>query len=73
MELIIAFTLGLVVGGVVMWWSKRVEEVGTLRIDSSDPYDGPYMFLELDKDVRTVRRMKKVQLDVDISSYLSHK
>lgn len=71
MELTIAFIIGAIVGGAIMWYSKKVEKVGTLKIDSSDPYDGPFMFLELDADVRTVRRMKKVQLDVDITSYLS--
>lgn len=73
MELTIAFIIGAIIGGIVMWYSGRVEKVGTLKIDSSDPYDGPYMFLELDKDIRTVRRMKRVSLDVDITSYMSHK
>ena len=51
MELTIAFIIGAIIGGIVMWYSGRVEKVGTLKIDSSDPYDGPYMFLELDKDI----------------------
>ena len=58
---------GIVVMGVVM--VRRL--VGTLRVDSSDPDDGPYMFLELTKSAGEVSRKKYVLLEVNTQSYLS--
>lgn len=51
------------------------EPIGKLRIDSSDPYDGPYLFLELKQSVETVRLQDKkyVLLEVDATDFLSQK
>lgn len=47
-------------------------DIGTLRIDTSDP-DGPFMFLELSKDVDTVASEKYVVLKVNLENYISQK
>ena len=57
------------------WWPKRKHDdvLGTLRIDKSDPDDGPFMFLELDVDPRIIERQKYITLRVSTESYLAQK
>lgn len=43
---------------------------GVLRVDRSDP-DGPYLFLELSRDVNAVMRDKYITLEVDTKGYIS--
>ena len=45
--LLIAFVAGILFGLIFMNWALNKAKVGTLRVDSSDPEDGPYLFLEL--------------------------
>lgn len=71
MEIIIAFVLGLVAGGIAMTAIYRVKRIGTLRLDASDPYEPPYMFLELRKDIGNIWNKKYVILDVNNESYIS--
>ena len=55
--------------------SLKQEPIGKLRIDSSDPYDGPYLFLELKQSVEAVKLQDKkyVLLEVDATDFLSQK
>ena len=73
MEIFIACLLGCLFGCVITVVVFRVKHIGTLRIDSSDPYEGPYMFLELKKDVGNIGRKKYVILKVNTKSYISQK
>lgn len=61
------------IGGYILGRLYRRDSVGTLRIDSSDPDDGPYMFLELKTDPGYVMKQKQVVLDVNTESYLTQK
>ena len=71
---VIAFVIGFLVGGYIL---TRVIyylfEVGTLRIDTSDPDGSTYMFLELDKGVGDVSVRPYVLLRVNLDSYLPRK
>lgn len=61
---------GILIGSIVtqlFFWPSRV---GTLRIDRSDPKDGPYIFLELNKGVGDISAKKIVVLQVDNASYI---
>lgn len=58
------FFLGTVIGSIFTSIVFRLFLVGTLRIDSSDPFDGPYMFLELSKEVKSVTNKAYVVLKV---------
>ena len=60
------------VGSIITRIIIRPLDIGTLRIDTSDP-DGPFMFLELSKDVNTVASKKYVVLKVNLKSYISQK
>ena len=72
MELVIIFAIGVVIGSIITRIINRPLDIGTLRIDTSDP-DGPFMFLELSKDVDTVASKKYVILKVNLKSYISQK
>lgn len=63
--------LGLIVGfvfgvNVVYHFLK----VGTLRVDQSDPFDEPYLFLELSRPVSYVMGRKVVVMDVKVEDYI---
>ena len=72
MELVIILAIGIAVGSIITRIIIRPLDIGTLRIDTSDP-DGPFMFLELSKDVDTVASKKYVILKVNLKSYISQK
>lgn len=64
----------------VLFLIKRISKleqkpIGTLRIDSSDPDDGPYLFLELNQSIANLKLQDKkfVILEVDATNYLSQK
>ena len=66
---ILAFLLGFFGALFAVTWLI----VGTLRVDTSDE-DGPYLFLEVDKDkVDMLGRSSYVILRVDRSDYISQK
>lgn len=59
-------TILLIVNAIVcVFVTKRLSSkkiVGRLRIDRSDPEDGPYMFAEIFKGVGDISKMKYVRL-----------
>lgn len=73
MEVFIACLLGFVFGCVITIAVFGVKHVGTLRIDSSDPYEKPYMFLELRKNIGHISKKKYVITKVNTESYISQK
>ena len=72
MELVIILAIGIVVGSIITRIIIKLLDIGTLRIDTSDP-DGPFMFLELSKDVNAVASKKYVVLKVNLKNYISQK
>lgn len=73
MEVIIYFGVGIATGIVLHMVIYRIKSVGVLRVDNSDPDDGPYLFLELSKDIGCIKRKKYVVLKVNLKSCISHK
>ena len=71
MEVIIACLLGIGIGCGITLFIFRVKNIGTLRVDASDPYEKPYMFLELKKDVGNILAKKYVILEVNPKPYIS--
>lgn len=71
MQTAIIFAIGVIIGCILTSFIRRAKFVGKLRIDTSDP-DGPFMFLELSKGVGDISSRKRVLLEVDLKSYISH-
>lgn len=69
MALIISFIIGYVVGRVLKK-QEPVETFGNLRVDRSDP-DGPYLFLELDRDPDLLFTRTDVAFHVVNENYIS--
>ena len=70
---IIIFMVGIVVGCILTARIFKLKHIGTLRVDTSDPYENPYLFLELKSDVGNIQRKKYVLLKVNIENYISQK
>ena len=51
---------------------KRLK-IGTLRVDQSDPFDEPYLFLDLSRPVSYVMTRKFVCIDVNVEDYIPRK
>ena len=67
-ECIISAIIGFVIG-----IKSHNKEIGTLRVDQSDPYDGPYLFLELSENPKKLLDKKRITLKVNVEDYVSHK
>lgn len=70
---VILVGIGFMIGCVMTALLFRVFRVGTLRVDTSDPDDRPYMFLELSKNVQAVMHKKYVVLKVSTKNFISQK
>lgn len=70
---IILILAGVLLGISISSIVYRSYFVGNLRIDNSDPVDGPYMFLELEKGIGDISSKKHVILKVRRENYISHK
>ena len=70
--LVIMFIVGVTMGYILSNHLNKSKFVGYLRIDRSDPEDGPYMFLELSTGVHNIIHRKDVLLKVRAEDYISH-
>ena len=71
MEIAIAFVsviIGIVIGRLI--YQER--PLGDLRIDRSDPSCEPYLFLELNTDVRTIMHKKNATFRVKLEDFIPH-
>ena len=79
MTILLAFiltTIGFVIGvvvGLAIEKTRHVEPIGDLRIDESDPEDGPYLFLELNARPDNIKTHKQVTLNVKVENFISQK
>ena len=69
--MIIIFLIGVSFGCTIDRIMKRQKPIGNLRIDKSDPEDGPYFFLELEERPYVVEKSKYVTLKVVAENYIS--
>ena len=75
--IIVAAIIGCVCGiaiGIVFTrlWVVKSKTQGTIHVDSSDPTDGPYLFLELKVPVEEIVSSKRATLAVDTTQFYSH-
>lgn len=73
MQVIFIFVVGFLVGCIATVAFYKRKHVGTLRIDTSDPDDGAYFFLEVNSGkAASIPGQKWIVLAVDTRSYNSH-
>lgn len=77
MEVLIALLcvcVGFMFGFAVSKRVSREEPIGVLRIDNSDPVDGPYLFLELEPTANpmALKHRKRVTLTIKAENFISH-
>jgi hypothetical protein len=70
-EILIAVLLGIGIGCGVTLFIFKTKNIGTLRLDASDPYEKPYLFLELKNDCGNILKKKYVILEVNPKPYIS--
>lgn len=69
MEIILCLLIGGISGAMIMRGLSRYFVKGTLKIDKSDPYEGPYLFLELNHEVSSIGKGKYILLKIEESNY----
>lgn len=73
MGIVIAVIAGILIGAGVVVLIFTALSVGNLRVDHSIPEDGPYLFLELTKNVSAILKKKFVILKVRAEDFIPHK
>ncbi len=74
MQAVIAFVAGILAGVLIAaFLFRRKPVVGALRVDTSDPQDGPYLFLELTENMDKVMKSRQITLDVKLENYIPQK
>lgn len=70
---ILIYLVCVLIGYITARLTAPVKTIGTLVIDRSDKEDGPYLFLELDKEVQVIESDEYVTMKVEARDYLSQK
>ena len=70
METVI-FVIGMVIGAIISIVLYRNTSIGDLIVDSSDPDDEPYLFLELSKDIDYIKQKRYIVLKMNTKNYIS--
>ena len=66
MEIILAAAIGIIFGFMFAVIILHNDSLGTLRVETSDP-DGPYLFLELNTDIKNICSKKYANLQVKVT------
>ena len=72
-NIILVILIGIVMfvfGILIERFRQRSNNVGTLRIDRSDPEEPPYFFLEV-TNVRRIKNGKTITMTVNEENYIS--
>lgn len=69
---IVAFIIGIFTGFDIGKMKYHQWPIGDLRVDYSDPVDGPHLYLELDTDVSTILHKKRVAFRVKVKDFIPH-
>ncbi len=72
MELIIAGLIGMVLSFSIFLITSKKNTIGNLRVDHSDLKDDPYLFLELETDIKSISRKKYVLMKVRVEDFIPH-
>lgn len=71
--IIVSFICGYLLGADIRKSKYHDKLLGTIRVDRSDPDDGPYLFLELKTTPDVIAEEDYVIFKVNNESYISQK
>lgn len=72
MDLAIVLVIGILIGFFGRELLVKPKTIGVLRVDRSDPDDGPYLFLEMKQTaMNEIQHSKYVMLEVNLKDYIS--
>lgn len=69
--MVITFLVGVAVGIAIMLLMPKDPMMGVLRIDRSDPFEGPQLFLELKVNANEIAEHDYVTFEVLDQSYIT--
>lgn len=69
---ILIFVIGSIFGTFISRLFLKKQNIGILRIDNSDS-DGPYLFLELTKNISEFDKKNQILLNVKNENYIPQK
>lgn len=69
----VALILGFIIGYNVAMFRIRSKTFGAIRVDRSDPDDGPYLFLEIKQHPDALMNERFVMLEVRNENFVSQK
>lgn len=69
---VVAMIIGVSIGFGIGKAKYHQSPIGDLRIDRSDPVDGPHLYLELDTNVPAVMTKKYVVFRVKVEDFVPH-
>lgn len=71
---VVGLLIGIIFGWVICRAQFKKKSAGTLRVDSSDPSEAPYLFLELKNEgMNMIRKGRIVIFKVDLNGYMPRK
>ena len=65
LQLMLMYFLGIIGGYILAYVMSHKTASGYLKIDTSIPEDGPYLFFELTKDPSFLEKHKYITLKID--------
>lgn len=69
--MVLVFFIGVAVGIAIMLLMPKDPVMGVLRIDRSDPFEGPQLFLEIDPKAGDITEHDYVTFEVLNESYIT--
>lgn len=69
--MVLVFFIGVAVGIAIMLLMPKDPIMGVLRIDRSDPFEGPQLFLELKVNANEIAEHDTVTFEVLDQSYIT--
>jgi hypothetical protein len=66
--LIVGVIIGVLIMSIFQWVNRK--PIGNLRVDRSDEYDGPYMFLELNVPIEEIMVKNTVVMNVVVKDFI---
>ena len=72
MDYILGFLIGVIMTSLIYLHRNTSKRIGYLRVDYSDPIDGPYLFLELSENINNISKKREAIVEIKNKSFIPH-